>query len=130
MTIAAQFFASVFPILILLATWVGAAGSDEIAEAVDMPDESRSVLDQAVQTSGSATLGIVGTLVVLVSATSLSRAGAHSVVRGHLAPAQAEEQPQVGVVSFCALLTAVVGQVVAEDPGWLGKRIRGHAHPD
>ena len=34
------------------------------------------------------------------------------------------------VVSFCALLTAVVGQVVAEDPGWLGKRIRGHAHPD
>jgi membrane protein len=59
---------------ILLATWVGAAGSDEIAEAVDMPDESRSVLDQAVQTSGSATFGIVGTLIVLVSTTSLSRA--------------------------------------------------------
>jgi membrane protein len=34
------------------------------------------------------------------------------------------------VVSFCALLTAVVGQVVAEDPGWLGRLIRGHAHPD
>jgi membrane protein len=34
------------------------------------------------------------------------------------------------VVSFCALLTAVVGQVVAEDPGWLGRLIRGRAHPD
>ena len=74
MTIAAQFFTSVFPILILLATWVGAAGSAGIAEAVDMPDESRSVLDQAVQSSGGTTFGIVGTLIVLVSATSLSRA--------------------------------------------------------
>jgi membrane protein len=34
------------------------------------------------------------------------------------------------VVAFCALLTAVVGQVVAEDSGWLGRLIRGHAHPD
>ena len=74
MTIAAQFFTSVFPILILLATWVGAASSAGIAEAVDLPDESRSVLDQAVQSSGGTTFGIVGTLIVLVSATSLSRA--------------------------------------------------------
>ena len=239
MTIAAQFFTSVFPILILLATWVGAAGSAGIAEAVDLPDESRSVLDQAVQSSGGTTFGIVGTLIVLVSATSLSRALTRAfaaiwhlprpksslrsawrwlavvvalalslvVVRAlsgfveevpprnfwermvvfafdlltasfvpwlllsgavrlrrllpgalifaslmlAVRPASALWLPRalevsadrygsIGVaftylawlyvVSFCALLTAVVGQVVAEDPGWLGKRIRGHAHPD
>jgi len=239
MTIAAQFFTSVFPILILMATWVGAVGADEIADAVDMPDESRSVLDQAVQTSGGATFGIVGTLIVLVSATSLSRALTRAfaaiwhlprprsslksawrwlavvvalalslvVVRAlsgfvdavpprnfwqrmvvlasdlvlasfvpwlllsgavrlrRLVPGamifaavmlavrpasslwlpralevSADRYGSIGVaftylawlyvVSFCALLTAVVGQVVAEDPGWLGRLIRGRAHPD
>jgi membrane protein len=239
MTIAAQFFTSVFPILILMATWVGAAGSAEIAEAVDLPEESQSVLDQAVQNSGGATFGIVGTLIVLVSATSLSRALTRSfaaiwhlprpksslksawrwlavvvalalslvVVRAlsgfveavpprnfwermvvlasdlvlasfvpwlllsgavrlrrllpgalifaslmlAVRPASALWLPRalevsadrygsIGVaftylawlyvVSFCALLTAVVGQVVAEDSGWLGRLIRGHAHPD
>lgn len=239
MTIAAQFFTSVFPILILLATWVGAVRSDEIAEAVDLPAESRSVLDQAVQTSGGTTFGVVGTLIVLVSATSLSRALTRAfaaiwhlprpksnlrsawrwlavvvalalslvVVRAlsefveavpprnfwqrtvvltsdlviasfvpwlllsgavqlrRLVPGalifggvmlavrpasalwlpralevSADRYGSIGVaftylawlyvVSFCVLLTAVMGQVVADDPGWLGKRIRGHAHSD
>jgi membrane protein len=238
MTIAAQFFTSVFPILILIATWVGAADTTEIAEAVDLPEESRSVLDQAVQSSGGATFGIVGTLIVLVSATSLSRALTRAfaaiwqlprpksslksawrwlavvvalalslvVVRAlsefveavpprnfwqrmvvlasdlviasfvpwlllsgavrlrRLVPGalifgalmlavrpasalwlpralevSAERYGSIGVaftylawlyvVSFCALLTAVVGQVVADDPGWLGKLIRGSPHP-
>ena len=74
MTIAAQFFTSVFPILILLATWAGSVRTDTIAEAVDMPEESRSMLDQAVQASASAGFGAMGVLIVLASATSLSRA--------------------------------------------------------
>jgi membrane protein len=74
MTIAAQFFTSVFPILILIATWVGAAQTSRVAEAVSLPEESRSVLDQAVSSPESATFGIVGALIVLASATSLSRA--------------------------------------------------------
>ena len=45
-----------------------------IADAVNMPEESRSVLEDAVQGAGSAAFGIVGSLIVLVSATSLSRA--------------------------------------------------------
>jgi membrane protein len=74
MTIAAQFFTSVFPTLIMLATWVG-GGSNEIAEAMGIPQQTRSVLDEALDNnSGSATFGIVGTLIVLASATSLSRA--------------------------------------------------------
>ena len=74
MTIAAQFFTSVFPTLIMLSTWVG-EGSNEIAEAMGIPAQTRSVLDDALDNdSGTATFGIIGTLIVLASATSLSRA--------------------------------------------------------
>jgi uncharacterized BrkB/YihY/UPF0761 family membrane protein len=73
-TIAAQFFTSVFPILILFATWVGADDADRFADAVNMPAESRAVLEDAVQGSTGAAFGVVGVLMVLGSATSLSRA--------------------------------------------------------
>ena len=71
MTIAAQFFTSVLPILILLAAWE--ANSDRLEDAIDLPQESRSVIEGAVQ-GGDAAFGILGTLFVLASATSLSRA--------------------------------------------------------
>ena len=74
MTVAAQFFTSVFPILILMATWVGGSDTNKIADTVDLPKESRSVLEQAVEGSDNTTFSIVGVLIVLVSATSLSRA--------------------------------------------------------
>jgi membrane protein len=74
MTIAAQFFTSVFPLLILIATWVGGADTSSLADAVDLPQASRSLLDEAVQGPDTATFGIVGVLIVLASATSLSRA--------------------------------------------------------
>ena len=40
MTIAAQFFTSVFPILILIATWVNATDTSRLAEAINLPEES------------------------------------------------------------------------------------------
>ncbi len=73
MTLAAQFFTSVLPILILAATWVGSRDTNRLADALNMPDESRKALEDAVGTSTGA-FGIVGTLMVLISATSLSRA--------------------------------------------------------
>jgi uncharacterized BrkB/YihY/UPF0761 family membrane protein len=74
MTIAAQFFTSVFPTLIMLATWIG-GGSNEIADAMGIPKQTKSILDDALESnSGTATFGILGTLIVLASATSLSRA--------------------------------------------------------
>ena len=88
MTIAAQFFTSVFPILIMLATWIG-GGSNDIADALGMPKETQSVLSDALETnSGATTFGIVGTLIVLASATSLARAltRAFSVIWGFPAP--------------------------------------------
>jgi membrane protein len=240
MTIAAQFFTSVFPILILFASWVGDVRTDTIAEALDMPEESRSMLDQAVQASASTGFGVVGVLIVLASATSLSRALTRAyaaiwwlprprsslrsawrwlavvvalalslfVVRAlsqfasdvppgnvwervvafacdlvimmfvpwlllsgavrlrllapaallfaalmlvvrpasqvwlpHALDASAERYGSIGVaftylawlyvVAFCVLLTAVLGQVVADDRGWLGTQLRGRdgAHP-
>ena len=71
MTIAAQFFTSVLPVLILLATL--GSNSERVAAAIDMPQESRQVLEGAVE-GGGAAFGIVGAIFVLVSATSLSRA--------------------------------------------------------
>jgi membrane protein len=239
MTIAAQFFTSVFPILILIATWVGDANTSRLADAVSLPEESRSVLDQAVQDPEAATFGIVGALIVLGSATSLSRALTRAyaaiwnlprprsdlrsawrwlavvvtlalsliVVRAvsgfaagvppgnvwqrvvavicdvaltvfvpwlllkgavrirYLAPGavifalvmvalrpasavwlpralevSADRYGSIGVaftylawlyvVSFCVLLTAVLGQVIAVDPGWLGRWISGRSEAD
>ena len=74
MTIAAQTFSSLFPILILFATWADSGDTNDVADAVDMPAESRSVLDDAVRGADGAAFGVAGTLIVLVSATSLSRA--------------------------------------------------------
>ena len=74
MTIAAQFFTSVLPILILFATWRSVRDTRRIADAVSMPAASRVVLEDAVQGADSAAFGIVGVLMVFVSATSLSRA--------------------------------------------------------
>ena len=74
MTIAAQFFTAVFPILILFTTWAASSDANRLADAMKLPDETRSVLGDATQGAESATFGIVGTLIVLASATSLSRA--------------------------------------------------------
>jgi membrane protein len=41
---------------------------------VSLPEDTRSVLEDAMEGAGSATFGIIGTLIVLASATSLSRA--------------------------------------------------------
>jgi membrane protein len=72
MTIAAQFFTSVFPILIILGSWVG---WDDNTFTDVLPDELQEVLDGAIgNQSESATFGIIGALIVLGSATSLSRA--------------------------------------------------------
>jgi membrane protein len=74
MTIAAQFFTAVFPILILFTTWASNRESNWLADALSVPEETRSVLEDALQGAGGASFGVLGTLIVLASATSLSRA--------------------------------------------------------
>jgi len=75
MAIAAQMFTSIFPILIVLGTWLD-AGGNTIAGKLALPQELKSVVDEAIgnDSATAATFGIVGTLFVVGSATSLSRA--------------------------------------------------------
>lgn len=72
MTIAAQVFTSVLPMLIALASWFGLSSSD-IAALLDLPSESRNLLENTFSTT-TATFGTLGVLFVIASATSLSRA--------------------------------------------------------
>jgi membrane protein len=74
MTLAAEVFTAVFPLLILAAVWLGGQRSDDIASSIDMPSETQKVVEDAVSGSGASAFGVVGALWVLISATSLSRA--------------------------------------------------------
>lgn len=74
MTIAAQIFTSILPILIALASWFGRSSTDVVTNAIAVPPETQSTLEEVLATSGDATFGVLGMLVILLSATSLSRA--------------------------------------------------------
>jgi membrane protein len=74
MTIAAQTFTSVFPIIIM---WVSIFGGRSFTNGVSdsgLPSDVQNMLDSVASSSGFGAFGIVGVLVVLISATSLSRA--------------------------------------------------------
>ena len=74
MTIAAQLFTSVFPIIIMGTAIFGAAATTDAGHAIELPGDTSNVLDDVVSSGGIGAFGIIGVLVVLVSATSLSRA--------------------------------------------------------
>jgi membrane protein len=74
MTIAAQFFTSVFPIIIIMASWLRREQYEQVASSLDIPPQARVVLSEALRGTSVDALGIVGLLAVLISATSLSRA--------------------------------------------------------
>src|SRR3954451_10215817 len=72
MTIAAQLFTSVFPILIAIAS-LTAGSARQFDDVIEMPPRTQQVLDDALHSS-STTFGLVGLFIVVASATSLSRA--------------------------------------------------------
>src|SRR4051794_28508226 len=73
MAIAAQFFTAVFPTVIMLGSLLdGLQG--EIAKDVSLPNQSKQLLEDAFHSTNTAAFGVVGALIVLASATSLSRA--------------------------------------------------------
>ena len=73
MTIAAQLFTSVFPILIAIAS-LTAGSAKQVDDVIELPPATQQVLDDAVQGQSTTTFGLVGLFIVLASATSLSRA--------------------------------------------------------
>jgi membrane protein len=103
MTIAAQFFSSVIPILILLMTWASRRDTHRLLDALNLPEETRSVLEGAIQGAGTAPFGIAGVLIVLVSSTSLSRALTRALTAIWAVP-----KPQSGLGSLWRWLSAVL----------------------
>ncbi len=74
MTLAAQLFTSVFPIIIMGTAIFGAGATVDAGHAIELPGDTSEVLDDVVSSGGFGTFGVIGVLVVLISATSLSRA--------------------------------------------------------
>ncbi len=109
MTVAAQIFTSVFPLLIMAATWLDTSRADELAESIQVPEPTRDVLQPAIDATGtSSAFGIVGTIVVLISATSLSRA----ITRAYVA-IWGIERPKTNVGDAWRWLAAVVTLAVS-----------------
>ena len=80
MTVAAQLFTSIFPMLILMASWFESTGR-LFTETLAMPPEAESQVDVALKESSSTAFGVAGAIIVLVSATSLSRALARAFAK-------------------------------------------------
>ncbi|MGB3438382.1 MAG: YhjD/YihY/BrkB family envelope integrity protein [Actinophytocola sp.] len=75
MTLAAQLFTSIFPLLIMAAVFLGREHGDRVADAVDLPERTRRVMDEALASgAGFSSFGVLGAMIVLVSSTSLARA--------------------------------------------------------
>jgi membrane protein len=74
MTVAAQVFTSIFPLLIMLSALLGYRLSHRLAEAAHLPASSQRLIEQALGDRGASSFGVIGSLVVLLSATGLARA--------------------------------------------------------
>ena len=117
MTLAAQSFTSIFPLLIMLAALLGPARRAWLTDLLRLPDTSERLLQEALSGSRSNAFGLVGGLIVIFSATGLSRA----LVRSYrsvwrLDQAAAASARQIGtvlaLVSFL-LFARVLGWVAA-----------------
>jgi membrane protein len=120
MTLAAQAFTSVFPLLILVATLRPRRGSDPVgstlADSLGLSRQAREALVAAMPASSSVlgVFGVLGAVVVLLSATSYSRALLRMYTRVWDAPrppglrsAWRWVATLLGIVVLIFLLTAV-----------------------
>jgi membrane protein len=122
MTLAAQAFTSIFPILILLAVIVGSGADHELADAAGLPETSKRVLDDALGRGGFSAFGVVGGLIVLVSSTGLARA----LARAYAAVWSVRRVPSGPRASWRWLLTvlALAGFAVGTRLlGWVTDRL-------
>ncbi len=79
MTLAAQAFTSLFPLIITVAALLPGSSqslSDRLSDGLGLPDSSRAVLEQVLpaQPETRGAFGILGVVIVVISATSMSRA--------------------------------------------------------
>jgi membrane protein len=74
MTLAAQAFTSIFPILIMMSALLSGSLRERLGDLVRLPDASARLLDEALSAGRSNAFGLVGCLIVILSATGLARA--------------------------------------------------------
>ena len=79
MTLAAQTFTSVFPLIIAVAALLPAGSQslpDRVSDGLGLPDSSRAILELVLPTQPETrgAFGVLGLIIVVFSATSLSRA--------------------------------------------------------
>ncbi|AEV84887.1 ribonuclease BN [Actinoplanes sp. SE50] len=123
MTLAAQSFTSIFPLLIMLLALLGPAYRARLTDLLHLPSGSERLVQQALSGSRSNAFGVVGCLIVILSATGLSRA----LVRSYRAVWQVAQTPagpaatgrQVGTVLALVavlLVARLLGRVAARLP--------------
>ncbi|WIM98414.1 YhjD/YihY/BrkB family envelope integrity protein [Actinoplanes oblitus] len=118
MTLAAQSFTSIFPLLIMLAAVLGPHYRSRLTGLLHLPADSERLLQEALSGSHSNAFGLAGSVIVILSATGLSRA----LVRSYLVVWTVEQKPagaaatgrQIGTV-----LVLVVFLLFARVLGWL-----------
>jgi membrane protein len=107
MTLAAQAFTSVFPILIMFGALSGAAVRRWINDRLNLPAQSERLLQDALGGSHNNAFGIVGALIVVVSATGLARALARAYRIIWLVPARKAGPAATGLQILSVLLLAL-----------------------
>jgi membrane protein len=74
MTLAAQLFTSIFPILIMVSALLGRSANTHLAELLHLPPNAQRLISEALNDRRSSSFGLVGAVIVLLSATGLARA--------------------------------------------------------
>lgn len=114
MTLAAQAFTSIFPLVIAAlsvlnrpdAGWL----SERLADTLGLPSSSRSILEDALPDNNeqAATFGFLGLLIVLVSATSFSRALTRMYAKAWSIPSPGWSKPWRWITAVTAIAASAV----------------------
>lgn len=118
MTLAAQSFTSIFPMLIMLLALLGPAYRTRLAEVIRLPAGSERLLQAALSGSRSNAFGVVGCLIVILSATGLSRA----LIRSYQAVWALDQKPAGAAATgrqIATVVTLVIFLLFARMLGWL-----------
>jgi membrane protein len=78
MTLAAQAFTSIFPLVIMIGALSGSRARERLTDLVRLPADSTRLVQEALSGSRSGAFGVLGSLIVVLSATGLARALARS----------------------------------------------------
>ncbi|GAB1642212.1 YhjD/YihY/BrkB family envelope integrity protein [Krasilnikovia sp. MM14-A1259] len=118
MTLAAQAFTSIIPVLILMGALVGPGESSRLVDLAGLPAAAGSLFVDAIRQGGLGAFGVVGSLLVLVSSTGLARA----LGRAYCAVwevRQAPSGPRATWRWFATVLTLAVFMVGSRLMGWV-----------